>query len=185
MAYAILTHGIDPKERVFCPGGATFYGRFFRCHGRTDPWTSRRRSRSRATTYFYTMGKRLGIDAIAESAGLFGFGRPTGIDLAHEKSGIVPSPDWSLAVRKHPWYSGETISVAIGQGPVLVTGAPDRARHVRHRERGRSASDAAPLPHRRERAHGRALRLPARVEGVRSRTLPARTRRSSTASGAS
>jgi penicillin-binding protein 2 len=67
------------------------------------------------------MGKRLGIDSIAEAAGLFGFGRSTGIDLAHEKLGVVPSNDWSLAVRKHPWYLGETISVAIGQGPLLVT----------------------------------------------------------------
>jgi penicillin-binding protein 2 len=121
MAYAILTHGIDPTERVFCQGGATFYGRFFRCHGRHGSVDLTTALQVSCDTYFYTMGKRLGIDAIAESAGLFGFGRPTGIDLAYEKSGIVPSPAWSLAARKHPWYIGETISVAIGQGPVLVT----------------------------------------------------------------
>ena len=121
MAYAILTHGIDPKERVFCPGGLTFYGRRFRCHGTHGSVDLVTALQVSCDSYFYTMGKRLGIDAIAESAALFGFGRPTGVDLAHEKSGIVPSPAWSLAQRKHPWYLGETISVAIGQGPVLVT----------------------------------------------------------------
>jgi penicillin-binding protein 2 len=72
-------------------------------------------------SYFYTMGKRLGIDAIADTGKHFGFGRVSGIDLAHEKAGIVPSSEWSATVRKHPWYAGETISVAIGQGPVLVS----------------------------------------------------------------
>jgi penicillin-binding protein 2 len=121
MAYAILAHSIDPRERVFCPGGATFYGRFFRCHGRHGSVDLATALQVSCDTYFYTMGKRLGIEAIAEAASRFGFGRPTGIDLAHEKSGIVPSPEWSLAARKHPWYAGETISVSIGQGPVLLT----------------------------------------------------------------
>ncbi|HTS03046.1 MAG TPA: penicillin-binding protein 2, partial [Thermoanaerobaculia bacterium] len=121
MAYAILKHGIDPKERVFCPGGLTFYGRPFRCHGTHGSVDLATALQVSCDSYFYTMGKRLGIDAIAETGRLFGFGRPTGIDVAHEKSGIVPSSEWSLAVRKHPWYAGETISVAIGQGPVLVS----------------------------------------------------------------
>ncbi|MFN7989435.1 MAG: penicillin-binding protein 2 [Thermoanaerobaculia bacterium] len=121
VAYAALTHGISPTERVHCPGSATFYGRTFRCHsthGDVDLPTALQVS---CDTYFYTMGKRLGIEALAETARLFGFGRPTGVDLASEKAGTVPSPEWSLAVRKHPWYPGETISVAIGQGPVLVS----------------------------------------------------------------
>jgi penicillin-binding protein 2 len=121
MAYAILKHGIDPKERVFCPGGLTFYGRPFRCHGTHGSVDLGTALQVSCDSYFYTMGKRLGIDAIAEAGKIFGFGRPTGIDLAHEKSGIVPSSEWSVAVRKHPWYAGETISVAIGQGPVLVS----------------------------------------------------------------
>ena len=121
VAYAVLARGISPTERVHCPGSATFYGRTFRCHsthGDVDLPTALQVS---CDTYFYTMGKRLGIEAIAETAQLFGFGRPTGVDLVPEKSGTVPSPAWSLAVRKHPWYPGETISVSIGQGPVLVS----------------------------------------------------------------
>src|SRR6185295_1202664 len=52
---------------------------------------------------------------------LFGLGTPTGIDVRGEKSGLVPDTAWSEKVRKMPWYRGETISVAIGQGPLLLT----------------------------------------------------------------
>ncbi len=33
----------------------------------------------------------------------------------------MPDDAWSRKVRGHPWYGGETISVGIGQGPILVT----------------------------------------------------------------
>lgn len=121
VARAILAHGISKDERVFCPGAQTFYGRSFRCHGHHGSVDLATALQVSCDVYFYTMGKRLGIDAIAETSDLFGFGRLTGIDVGSEKPGTVPSPEWSLRVRKHPWYPGETISVAIGQGPLLVT----------------------------------------------------------------
>lgn len=71
--------------------------------------------------YFYNIGHRLGIDAIAETARWFGLGQSTGIDLPSERVGIVPSTEWKQRVRKEPWYAGETISAAIGQGYVTVT----------------------------------------------------------------
>ncbi|MEO6326097.1 MAG: penicillin-binding protein 2 [Thermoanaerobaculia bacterium] len=121
MAYAILTHGGSPDERTFCTGASTFYGRSFRCHGRHGSVDLATALQVSCDIYFYTMGKRLGIEVIAETAKLFGFGRPTGVDLGREKTGNVPSNAWSLAVRKHPWYLGETISVSIGQGPLLCS----------------------------------------------------------------
>jgi penicillin-binding protein 2 len=63
----------------------------------------------------------LGIDRIAESAVMLGLGEKTGIDLPGEKEGLVPTPEWSQSVRKTDWYPGETISVSIGQGPLVVT----------------------------------------------------------------
>ena len=120
-AYGILKHGISPAERVFCQGAATFYGRSFRCHGRHGSVDLATALQVSCDVYFYTMGKRIGVDELAEAGQAFGFGRATGIDLANEKVGIVPSTAWSLSVRKHPWYPGETISAAIGQGPVLVS----------------------------------------------------------------
>ena len=71
--------------------------------------------------YFYNIGHRLGIDAIAETARWFGLGQPTGIDLPSERVGIVPSTEWKQRARREPWYAGETISAAIGQGYVSVT----------------------------------------------------------------
>ncbi|HKC24244.1 MAG TPA: penicillin-binding protein 2 [Thermoanaerobaculia bacterium] len=142
-AYAALNHGIDPKERVFCNGAATFYGRSFRCHGRHGSVDLKTALQVSCDVYFYTMGKRVGIDGLADAARAFGFGKTTGIDMAHEKAGIVPSPEWSLAVRKHPWYLGETISVAIGQGPLLVS-----AVQVARAFAGLANRDGAlPVPH--------------------------------------
>jgi penicillin-binding protein 2 len=71
--------------------------------------------------YFYNIGHRLGIDAIAEAARWFGLGQATGIALPSERVGIVPSTEWKQRVRREPWYAGETISAAIGQGYVSVT----------------------------------------------------------------
>jgi len=51
----------------------------------------------------------------------FGFGSSTGVDLPYEKSGLVPSEQWAVEKRHARWYPSETISVSIGQGPLLVT----------------------------------------------------------------
>ena len=124
VAIAALEEGIaDESTVVHCGGGAWFYGRRFGCwkkggHGAVD---LHRAIVESCNVYFYTIGQRLGIERIAKHASAMGFGAPTGIDLPGEKGGIVPSPEWKLAARGEPWYAGETISVSIGQGPMLVT----------------------------------------------------------------
>jgi penicillin-binding protein 2 len=45
----------------------------------------------------------------------------SGIDLPNEVTGLVPSSEWKRLRFKEPWYPGETISVASGQGQVSVT----------------------------------------------------------------
>ena len=50
-----------------------------------------------------------------------GLGAPTGIDLPHEGTGLMPSPEWKQRLFKQPWYAGETVSVSIGQGQVSAT----------------------------------------------------------------
>ncbi|MGH9362290.1 MAG: penicillin-binding protein 2, partial [Thermoanaerobaculia bacterium] len=114
---------VDEHSRVFCPGSTVIYGRRFRCwrpggHGWVD---ARRALQVSCDVYFYHLGKNLGIERIARYARMFGLESPTGIDLAGEKQGLVPDAAWSQRVRKAKWYPGETISVAIGQGPVLLT----------------------------------------------------------------
>jgi len=124
LAYGALAAGlVDPEETVFCPGYATFYGRVFHCHKKGGHGTVNLRNAIKMScdVYFFNLGRRLGIDRISEIAKSFGFGSPTGVDLPYEKSGLVPSEQWAIEKRKARWYPSETISVSIGQGPVLVT----------------------------------------------------------------
>jgi penicillin-binding protein 2 len=72
-------------------------------------------------TYYYILGRDMGIDAIHDFMAPFGFGRPTGIDLENEKSGVLPSQEWKRArFKKNPaagkWVGGDTISVSNGSG---------------------------------------------------------------------
>ena len=107
----------------FCPGGATFYGRYFACHlkgghGTVDLHKAIVQS---CDVYFYNLGNRLGIDKIAEYAEMCGLGKKTGIDLPNEAEGLVPSSRWKIRTTREKWYAGETISVSIGQGALTVT----------------------------------------------------------------
>ena len=63
----------------------------------------------------------MGIDNIAYYGDLVGFGHLTGIDLPDEKGGIMPSQQWKLQNYREKWWAGETPSVAIGQGALIVT----------------------------------------------------------------
>lgn len=124
MATAGLAEGvIDPGHRVYCPGYATIYGNRFRCwRGGGHGWVDLDEAvAGSCNVYFYQLGKELGIDAIERWARAFGFGSPTGIEVAGERTGVVPGRAWSLAERGHPWFPGETISVSIGQGPITAT----------------------------------------------------------------
>lgn len=124
LAYGAAARGwVDPDARVFCPGHAVFYGRTFRCHRKGGHgWVNLRNAiKVSCDVYFYNLGRRLGVDRIAEIARAFGFGEPTGVDLAHEKPGLIPSEEWARTRRGSRWYPSETISVSIGQGPVLMT----------------------------------------------------------------
>lgn len=71
--------------------------------------------------YFYEMGRRVGIDKMAEYASMFGMGKKTGIALRGEASGLVASEAYKKKVFDEDWYLGDTFNAAIGQGFQLVT----------------------------------------------------------------
>ncbi|MDH5752750.1 MAG: penicillin-binding protein 2, partial [Deltaproteobacteria bacterium] len=71
--------------------------------------------------FFYQLGMMLGVDSISEYSRMFGFGQLTDVELESEKTGLIPTREWKERVYKDRWYDGETPSVAIGQGYVLVT----------------------------------------------------------------
>jgi len=72
-------------------------------------------------TYYYQLANDLGIDAIHEYVSRFGFGRRTGIDMAGESTGILPSQEWKMRRFRQKWFAGDTISVGIGQGYNVTT----------------------------------------------------------------
>ena len=72
-------------------------------------------------TYFYGLAQDLGIDAIHQFVGQFGFGKETGIDIQGEVGGLLPSQDWKQKRFNQKWFMGDTISVGIGQGYDLAT----------------------------------------------------------------
>lgn len=71
-------------------------------------------------TYYYMLAHDLGVDAIHDFMVPWGFGQLTGIDIAGEARGVLPSKAWKRMAYKTPaqqrWYEGETVSLGIGQG---------------------------------------------------------------------
>lgn len=72
-------------------------------------------------TYYYALGAKIGVDAIAEMANRFMLGTPLGVGLAGEKPGLVPTTEWKLKRHGQRWLAGETLPVSIGQGYLLTT----------------------------------------------------------------
>ena len=124
MAIGALESGLIGEDTTYyCGGKIEIYGHPFACwleagHGSLNLLNALRYS---CNIYFYNIGRRMGIEDIAKTAEKMGLGRKTGIDLPGEKEGLVPQPDWKKRTHKVGWFAGETISVAIGQGPLIVT----------------------------------------------------------------
>jgi penicillin-binding protein 2 len=124
MAMAGLSDdAITPSTTFTCGGSAVFFGRRFRCwkkegHG---PLSIENALKVSCDIFFYNTGARLGVDKIAQYARSLTFGEISQIDLDGEKAGIVPSTKWAAEKQHRKWYPSETISVSIGQGPLIVT----------------------------------------------------------------
>ncbi len=124
MALAGLDYGvITPKTKYTCDGKLGFAGRDYRCwkkagHGEVDLAQALEQS---CDVYFYQLGLILGVDNISHYSAKLGLGKVTGIDIPGEKTGLVPSKAWKRRVRNEQWWSGETLSVSIGQGYLLTT----------------------------------------------------------------
>jgi penicillin-binding protein 2 len=121
MAAAGLQEGVAQNMHVMCNGGANFYGRFFKCDHHHGMLSINEAIPMSCDTFFYTLAQRLGIDTIARYAVSFGLSQKTGIDLANEMAGIMPSTQWELKNFHQRYYPGSTISVGIGQGETQVT----------------------------------------------------------------
>lgn len=123
MALAALELGKrTPSQSISDPGFFILGGHTFRDdkvggHGTVDMHKSIVVS---CNTYYYQLGRDMGIDAIHDFMKPFGFGQLTGIDLNNEKTGVLPSTEWKRNRFKTPqqkkWVGGDTISVSNGSG---------------------------------------------------------------------
>jgi len=126
MAIAGLAEGVvNPSTAFHCSGSGVFFGRRFRCwkregHGEVNV---QRALKVSCDIYFYNVGARLGVDKINKHSQSLALGKISKVDLDGEKAGLLPSTEWARTKRKSApkWYPSETISVAIGQGPLLMT----------------------------------------------------------------
>jgi penicillin-binding protein 2 len=71
--------------------------------------------------YFFDLAFKLGITKISNMMEKFGFGDYTGIDIHEESRAIMPSVAWKRSRYNKSWYTGETLSVGIGQSYWTVT----------------------------------------------------------------
>ncbi len=136
-AAAALSEGIiSPEKKIHSSGSISVPNpydpskptvfRDWRAHGWTDV---REAIAVSSDVYFYTVGggfggqKGLGIYKLDEYARRFGLGRPTGIALSGEQSGVIPTPEWKLDVfgPDDPWRLGNTYHTAIGQFGFQIT----------------------------------------------------------------
>ena len=123
MALAALTlHKRTPQWGFSDPGYYMFGGHRFNNDVRSGQgWVDMNRAIMVSNdTYFFMLAHDLGVDNIANFMKPLGFGQLTGIDIAGEARGILPSTEWKRKAYRKPeqqrWYEGETISLGIGQG---------------------------------------------------------------------
>ncbi len=96
MALAGLEYdAIKPTDTAYCPGYYSLPGSRHRFrdfkregHGTMDMENAVMQS---CDVYFYRLANTLGIDRIHDAMARMGFGQPTGIDIAGERGGIMPS----------------------------------------------------------------------------------------------
>lgn len=120
-ALAALASGIDPTRTVYCNGGYTLGNRRFGCLGRHGPMTMHTAIARSCNTYFYTVGREIGINPIAAAARALGFGAEFPLPLPSQRYGTVPDEPWKERRFKQDWTQADTLNASIGQGYVLVS----------------------------------------------------------------
>ncbi len=114
---------VVPGQRFNCQGVFWISTWPYRCwrehgHGLVD---ARRSLVESCDIYYYHIGLKIKVDKLGKWARAFGCGRPSGIDLPNELSGLVPSAPWKERTQNMPWFPGNTVMMSIGQGYILVT----------------------------------------------------------------
>jgi penicillin-binding protein 2 len=124
---AALEAGVDPDEMIGCSGAYRLGTNVWHCHARRGHGgvNMHRALPLSCDTYFYIMGRRVGIDAIAAMARRLGLGQEYELPVPGQASGIVPDKAWKQRrygpdPKKGNWREGETLNAAIGQGYIIT-----------------------------------------------------------------
>ncbi|MCB1751443.1 MAG: penicillin-binding protein 2 [Gammaproteobacteria bacterium] len=119
------TGTMTANQKNYCPG-------FFQLPGNSHKYRDWRKGghggvnleeaiTQSCDVYFYALAHQMGIDKLQKFLARFGFGRVTGVDIAGERAGLLPSREWKKRTRRQSWYPGETLIMGIGQGYFLAT----------------------------------------------------------------
>ena len=125
LSVGIHSQNVFPTHQtILCTGSMQFGGRTWHCwrragHGRMDL----RGGLAHSCNIYYWIVARdfLGVDNIVHYSREMGFGTLSGIDLPGEVAGFIPTPQWKQRRFHEPWFDGDTLNMAIGQGWTLVT----------------------------------------------------------------
>jgi len=122
-AIAFLENKVSPRKKIHCGGVSKVGKRKFRCwavwgHGEVN---MKRAITESCDVYFYELSQQVGVNEISRVLSKFGLGAKSGIDLPNEFIGVNPNKSWKRYRYSLPWYIGETLNSAIGQGYMLVT----------------------------------------------------------------
>lgn len=121
---------ITPETRVRCDRS------IINCHGGHSNEDLRGAIANSCNPYFHNVLRRmlnkgitndpftdtrLGLTEWNKHVYSFGFGKPLGIDLPNEKSGLIPTPEYyDRAYNNRAWKFSNIYSIAIGEGENLV-----------------------------------------------------------------
>lgn len=122
IALAALNAKIINEETTFyCPGYYEVNGHRFHCwkwrtggHGSMNVISAIEQS---CDVFFYNLASKLKPNTMIETARSFGFGTPTGIEIHHEKNGLIPPISFGWKKQN----LGIAINLSIGQGQILTT----------------------------------------------------------------
>ncbi len=142
----VLEEGVmDPEDTVFDPGAIQLENRYyandpaqsqeFVCwlndeqggHGDVNAVLSLAYS---CDVYYYktgggfegeVTGNGLGVTGLTKWMDVYGLGDFTGIELAGEIDGVLPTPEWKRRTWGENWSTGDTYNSSFGQGYVLTT----------------------------------------------------------------
>ena len=119
---AALEAGVDPGDTVGCSGAYRLGNNTWHCHARRGHGgvNMHRALPLSCDTYFYVMGRKVGIDAIATMARRLGLGQEYPLPLPGQTKGIVPDKAWKQRRYGKDWREGETLNGAIGQGYIVT-----------------------------------------------------------------